>query len=98
MVARCRNAIDYTRPIDDTAEMLILNRLELEDTMNLTQLLTNERLLGGDACVTNDTLDIVMPWMNENETVREDEQQGIVYKDGDIKSKIEALKLMAESK
>lgn len=98
MVARCRNAIDYTRPIDAAVERLILDRLELEDTMNLTQLLINERLLYGDACVTNDTLDIVMPWMNRNKTVGENEQQGIVYQDGDIKSKIEALKLMAESK
>lgn len=97
MVARCRNAIDYTRPIDIDIERLILDRLELEDTIRLMHINVNAKALDDATGIGGEMLDTVMPWLNREQAGVGSAQQVIEYQFGDVKSKVEALKRMAKS-
>lgn len=97
MVARCRNAIDYTRPIDIDIERLILDRLELEDTIRLMHINVNAKALDDATDIGSEMLDTVMPWLNREQAEVDSAQQVIGYQFGDVKSKVEALKRMTKS-
>lgn len=73
VAARCRNAIDYTKPIDPLVEKVILEEIELDKLVTDAQLKGSTVINseGGRQGVSSESIDRLiselLPWLRRNQ-------------------------------